>query len=201
MGLVFASLKPSKEEVHNFARTQLEFLRKMFSGPEPKVHWSPQLNVLARKFDPQTGETGEPENIGMLLVEPPFDTFDERASVMRLAGAKLNEDNYVPIIASLISEAWISSLALDLNVRPSQAFDRKEVFLIITTAMDNYTVQAQMPFHRNDKEQIVVENMGVLNTEDVFESPLLTQFFMGWGKAGLARVAARRAKKTQEGKN
>lgn len=150
-------------------------IRCMLPDDEEVKSFSPTL--IVQHFDPANGESG----LDVIVLAMDFNEPEEKHSTLEKLGKKYYDDRKLPCGVAMASEAWVSS---QLNSRPSEADDRKEVIFIAAQGVikggpDYLRAGGFMPLNRDKKGNII---RGTFFQSDNMEmkSGLLDHFYRGF---------------------
>lgn len=134
--------------------------------------------IIVQAIDPLKGDAPEVEYI-CIIVDQDFNEPEEKHGIMEKLGREFYHNQKLPLSVSMTSEAWLSH---QLDVRPSESDDRKEVIVLAAMGIDGSTEFQVMPFKR-DKTGSIIEGPFIRHSGGVAQCDLLQSFYAGfWGE-------------------
>lgn len=163
----------AEEEFHTLFDQVVEFTTLMLKDKPRSI--MPYLTVFTTNKENKRGTI-------VIAMDVDFNDTEEKHKLLENVGAKLAKDKEVVLAAVLISEAWTSRAAIEEDVQPRYASDKREAIVIAGMSIDKkYSRMLSQPVLRYN-EGLMADgqpNMDSRKEGHSAEFPLLHPFFGG----------------------
>lgn len=147
---------------------------------------APKLAILARDAD------GE-DKIMVVAIMGDFNESEVKYAAMRAIGHKIFEQEVFPMIITLLTEAWLSRNAYDMDCAPR--YDPKKIEVVILSGRDlsgNHKSATYIPIKRDEENRIIRDGPDETMSGNDVAMALLDELYKGWIGAGLTKFGSKK---------
>lgn len=169
MNLNAEDIHISQSDFDTFVASQVDFLKSRLKEKPDSL-----MPYLAVKTVDMKGKEG----LTLAAIASGFNENAEKRWALRMLGRKTYEQQEIPLVVALCSEAWVATNP-PKGTEPRHCENKREVGVVAAVSIDHRTKIVSIPVRRDGQNRMeMVEDTVVIGGNSRF--PLLDQFFHGF---------------------